>query len=104
MKSDRLFIIFSCHRYIARPRYHQSFLYTVTSHLYRKHLLLIGETEVLAEGRENVTCEGLGGCQRVGVLLDGGDILGVQLDQVGAVGLDAGRSDGLGKDRRTTGN
>lgn len=99
-----LFTVCSIHRYIARPRYRQSFLYTVTSHLYRKHLLLIGETEVLAEGRENVTLEGLGGGERIRVLLDSGEILIVQLDQVGAVGLDAGRSDGLGKDRRATSN
>ena len=70
----------------------------------RTQLLLIGETKVNTERREDKTLELVLGLELVAVLLDSSEILGVQLDQVGAVGLDAGWGDGLGQDGGTTGD
>ena len=44
------------------------------------------------------------GSQIVGVLLDSSHILGVQVDEIVAVRLDASGGDGLGEDRGATGD
>lgn len=44
------------------------------------------------------------GSQVIRVLLDGGQILGVQVDEILAVGLDASGGDRLGEDGGATGN
>jgi hypothetical protein len=61
-------------------------------------LLLIGEAKVDSERRVDKALELAFGLEAIAVLAKGSHILSVQVDQVGAVGLDAGRGDGLGQD------
>jgi len=75
------------------------------NHVYRPilqctsdNLLLIRETEVNTEGREDKALELALCLETVAVLAEGSDVLSIQLDQVGAVGLDTGRGHGLGQD------
>lgn len=67
-------------------------------------LLLIGETEVNTERREDKALELVFGLELVTVLLDSSEVLGIKVDQVGAVGLDAGWGDRLGQDGGATGD
>lgn len=82
------------------PIYH--LICTVLERDQRRYLLLVGEPEVVPEGREHVAVQRLGGLEVVRVLANGGNILGIQLDQVCAVGFDARRGDGLGEDGRAS--
>lgn len=67
-------------------------------HCYKKSLLLIGETEVDTERRVHKALELSLGLETIAVLAEGRQIFSIQVDQVGTVGLDAGRGDGLGQD------
>lgn len=67
-------------------------------------LLLIRETKVHTEGRVDETLKGVGRGQRVGVLLNGSDILHIEVDEILAVGLDTGGGNGLGEDGGAAGN
>lgn len=79
-----------------RPSIHVASLSTILSG--KESLLLIGEAEVDTERRVDKALELALGLEAIAVLAKGSQILGVQVDQVGAVGLNAGRGDGLGQD------
>lgn len=68
------------------------------------YLLLIRETEVNTEGREDKALKLALCLETIAVLAESSDILSIQVDQVGAVGLDTGRGHGLGQDGGSTGN
>lgn len=79
-----------------RPSIHVASLSTILSG--KESLLLIGEAEVDTERRVDKALELALGLEAIAVLAKGSQILSVQVDQVGTVGLNAGRGDGLGQD------
>lgn len=79
-----------------RSSIHVASLFTILSG--KESLLLIGEAEVDTERRVNKALELALGLEAITVLAKGSQILSVQVDQVGTVGLNAGRGDGLGQD------
>lgn len=79
-----------------RSSIHVASLFTIISG--KESLLLIGEAEVDTERRVNKALELALGLEAITVLAKGSQILSVQVDQVGTVGLNAGRGDGLGQD------
>lgn len=64
----------------------------------KESLLLIGEAKVDTEWRVDKALELALGLETITVLAKGSQVLSVQVDQVGTVGLNAGRGDGLGQD------
>lgn len=79
-----------------RPSIHVASLSTILPG--KESLLLIGEAEVDTERRVDKALELALGLEAITVLAKGSQILGVQVDQVGTVGLNAGRGNGLGQD------
>lgn len=79
-----------------RSSIHVASLFTILSG--KESLLLIGEAKVDTEWRVDKALELALGLEAITVLAKGSQILSVQVDQVGTVGLNAGRGDGLGQD------